>query len=135
MHDEPLRALLRGVDFGEHGLTRNELREHVPNFPRQVYLRLPDSKRYRSVDEVLDQTGWHALARAEGEFSDALDSVPAAGATADGGPPAWGESPLVASTPVIGAPDDEPITGEAEVPPVTRVPEQHESRTPRGPHQ
>lgn len=116
MSDEALRTLLGGVDFGAHGLTRNELRERVPDFPEQVYLRLPDSKRFRSTDEVLDETGWHALARAEGEFVDALDSVPATGAMSEGGPPAWGDSPLISSEPVIGAPDDEPITGEEEAP-------------------
>jgi hypothetical protein len=116
MADDTLRRLLRGVDFGEHGLTRNDLRQRVPDFPGQVYLRLPDSKRYRSVEEVLDQTGWHSLSRAEGEFTDPLDSIPAAGATADGGPPAWGNSPLVESAPVIDAPDDQSVTGEPERP-------------------
>ena len=110
MADQALHHLLQAVDFGQHGLTRNELRERVPNFPEQVYLRLPDSKRYRSVEDILDQTGWHSLARADGEFVDPLDSIPAAGATVDGGPPAWGNSPLVENTPVIDAPGKEPIT-------------------------
>jgi hypothetical protein len=116
MEDNALHGLLRGINYGEHGLTRNDLRRRVPDFPEQVYLRLPDSKRFRSVDEILDQTGWHALARADGEFVDSLDAVPAAGATADGGPPAWGNSPLVESAPIIDAPDNEPITGERDVP-------------------
>jgi hypothetical protein len=116
MDEQVLHRLLRSVDYGEHGLTRNELRDRVPNFPEQVYLRLPDSKRFRSPEEILDQTGWHALARADGEFVDPLDAIPASGATADGGPPAWGNSPLVESTPVIDAPDNERITGEREGP-------------------
>jgi hypothetical protein len=116
MEGDVLHRLLHGVDFGEHGLTRNELRQRVPAFPEQVYLRLPDSKRFRSVEEILEQTGWHALARADGEFVDSLDAIPATGATAEGGPPAWGNSPLVESTPVIGAPDDQSITGAPEPP-------------------
>lgn len=114
MQAEALHRLLGAVDFGEHGLTRNELRDRAPALPEQVYLRLPDSKRFRSVEEILEQTGWHSLARADGEFVDSLDAIPAAGATTEGGPPAWGNSPLVESTPVIGAPDDEPITGAPE---------------------
>lgn len=116
MSDDTLRQQLRNVNFGQRGLTRNELRQQVPDFPEQVYLRLPDSKRYRSLDDVLDQTGWHSLSRAEGEFTDPLDSIPASGATDDGGPPAWGNSPLVENTPVVEAPDDQSITGEREIP-------------------
>lgn len=119
MEDEALRRLLRDVEYGEYGLTRHELRARVPQLPEQVYLRLPDSKRFRSVAEILDQTGWQALARADGEFIDSLDAVPAAGATADGGPPAWGNSPLVESAPVIDAPNDEPVSGGGG-PPTTR---------------
>ena len=114
MAEEALHALLEHLDFGPHGLTRHEIRDRAPRLPADIYLRLPDSKRFRSVEEILDQTGWHSLARAEGEFVDPLDSVPSAGATGDGGPPAWGESPLIASEPVVEAPDDQPITGEPE---------------------
>ena len=44
-----VRAALEHLDFGEHGLTRNELRDRLPDLPDVIYLHLPDSKRFTSA--------------------------------------------------------------------------------------
>ena len=91
---QEMRRRLGHLEWGEHGLTRHELRDAWPEFPQEVYLRLPDSKRYTSVDDVLHEAG-HSFARAEGEFIAADDETPTDGAVADGGPPAWGPDPII----------------------------------------
>lgn len=91
MNAHELRELLESTDYGQ-GLTRDELRERFPELPDDVYLYLPASKRYLSAEDVLNQTGEHALARAEGEMAGPELELDEEGATADGGPPAWGPS-------------------------------------------
>jgi hypothetical protein len=77
-----------------HGLTRNEIKASYPHFPQPLYLRLPDSKRFSSPEEVL-QAARLAPSRAEGEFLGAAPGIPNNLSVEEGGPPAWGESPLV----------------------------------------
>lgn len=74
------------------GLTRDQLREQIPTLPEEVYLYLPAAKKYYSTDEVLNQTGEHALARAEGETAGPELDMPTSGAEADDGPIAFGDS-------------------------------------------
>jgi hypothetical protein len=86
-------AQLAQLDW-TRGLTRNDLKASSPSFPRELYLRLPDSKRFHSPAEVL-RTAWLAPSRAEGDFLGAGPNIPANRSVEEGGPPAWGESPLV----------------------------------------
>lgn len=85
---------LEGVRWGEHGLTRDEIRRQYAQLPLGIYLRLPDSKRFTSPAEVLHEAGV-APSRAEGDFMGAHPDVPAEESVEDGGPPDWGEQPSV----------------------------------------
>ncbi len=76
------------------GLTRNDIKAKYPDFPQQLYLRLPDSKRFSSPQEML-QAARLAPSRAEGDFLGAEPLIPARISVEDGGPPDWGDSPLV----------------------------------------
>jgi|SRR6185437_17172894 len=76
------------------GLTRNDIRAVYPDFPQQLYLLLPDSKRFSSPQEVFFAARL-APSRAEGDFLGAAPIIPARRSVEDGGPPAWGDSPLV----------------------------------------
>jgi hypothetical protein len=77
-----------------HGLTRDQIRLTHHDLPLGIYLRLPDSKRYFSVGEVLHEAGV-ASSRAEGDFMGANPDYPAEESFADGGPPGWSsEDPL-----------------------------------------
>jgi hypothetical protein len=91
---DAIRARLERADYGEHGVTRNDLRAQIPDLPEAIYLHLPDSKRLRSADEVLHEVRSSAW-RAEGEFVGPDDLIPSEGAEADYGPAAYGDSPLV----------------------------------------
>jgi hypothetical protein len=85
---------LEGLDFGP-GLTRDEVRRQVPNLPREIYLELPASKRYRSAAELLHEAV-NAPHRAEGEVvREDFDAFDSEGAEDDGGPAAWGEDPIM----------------------------------------
>lgn len=106
---EAIRARLDGIDYGEHGLTRNELRARIADLPDGIYLHLPDSKRFRDADEVLHEVRTSA-SRAEGEFLAADDNTPSEGAQADYGPAAYGDSPLVSPS-VAGASTNTPLPG------------------------
>ncbi len=88
-----LAARLAQLDWA-HGLTRNDIKTAYPDFPQQVYLRLPDSKRFGSPQETLRAASL-AANRAEGDFLGAMPDIPARLSVEEGGPPAWGESPLV----------------------------------------
>jgi hypothetical protein len=93
---EELRALttrLSQLDW-QHGLTRNDIKAAYPDFPQPLYLRLPDSKRFSSPAEVL-RAARLAPSRAEGDFLGAAPDIPASLSVEEGGPPAWGEDPLV----------------------------------------
>jgi hypothetical protein len=90
---QALTAHLAQLDWS-HGLTRNDLKEAYPDFPQQIYLHLPDSKRFASPQEVL-RSARLAPSRAEGDFLGATPDIPARRAVEEGGPPGWGASPLV----------------------------------------
>jgi hypothetical protein len=86
-------AHMTQLDWAQ-GLTRNEIKAVYPDFPQELYLLLPDSKRFRSPQEVF-QAARLAPSRAEGDFLGAAPMFPARRSVEEGGPPAWGESPLV----------------------------------------
>jgi hypothetical protein len=106
---DAIRARLERVDYGEHGVTRNDLRAQIPDLPEAIYLHLPDSKRLRSADEVLHEVRSSAW-RAEGEFVGPDDLIPSEGAEADYGPAAYGDSPLV-SLGAVGPTTNTPLPG------------------------
>src|SRR5438093_12175032 len=106
---EPIGERLARVDYSEHGLTRNDLRAQIPDLPDAIYLHLPDSKRFRSAAEVLHEVRSSA-SRAEGEFVGPDDLIPGAGAQADYGPAAYGDSPLV-SPGAVGPSTNTPVPG------------------------
>lgn len=102
-NDDALRlsadqALEAAMALGElswgSGLTREEIRRKYRALPRAIYLRLPDSKRFTSANEVLREAGV-AASRAEGEYLGANPDIPAEECVEDGGPPDWGQQPAV----------------------------------------
>lgn len=92
------------------GLTRHQIRRKVPGLPRAIFLRLPDSKHYSSVGEVLHDAGV-AASRAEGEFLGSDPEIPEAELLAEGGPPAWGPSSLYTVGGVVDGGSAEDNTG------------------------
>ncbi len=93
-----VRPELEQIDWGEHGLTRQDLQDRLPDFPHVLYLHLPASKRFRNAAELI-----HAIDvdfdRAEGEFFDSAEAATLPDereVREDGGPPAWGQDPLLA---------------------------------------
>src|SRR5579885_3131560 len=88
-----LTAQLAQLDWGR-GLTRNDIKAAWPDFPQAVYLRLPDSKRFGSPREML-HAARIAPSRAEGDFLGAQPGIPTDLSVEEGGPPGWGDSPLV----------------------------------------
>ena len=117
---EQARAMLDRLDYGEHGLTRHDMRAQAPDLPDIIYLHLPDSKRFSNTDEVLREV--HASpGRAEGEFIAATDNTE--DAEADYGPAGYGDSLLIdpslasasGNTPVPGF-DGNSIDTENEFP-------------------
>lgn len=87
-----LRRALNALDW-EHGLTRRQVRRRCPLLPHSIYLRLPDSKRYYAANDVLHDALISA-SRAEGEFLGPTPDLPEEESQDEGGPPAWGPSPL-----------------------------------------
>ena len=81
------------LDWGEDGLTRDEIRERYPKLPSALYLRLPSSKRFTSALDVLHNVA-DSETRAEGEIPGDSAESPEAESIGDGGPPAWGPDPL-----------------------------------------
>ena len=101
-HPDELRAAaahLAQLDWAQ-GLTRNDIKAAYPAFPHPIYLLLPDSKRFRSPEEVF-LAARLAPSRAEGDFLGATVDIPAKTSVEEGGPPSWGESPLVTPGGVI----------------------------------
>jgi hypothetical protein len=90
---EGLTVQLAQLDW-QRGLTRNDIKTAWPDFPQSVYLRLPDSKRFSSPREVL-HAARIAPSRAEGDFLGAQPGIPTDLSVEEGGPPGWGDSPLV----------------------------------------
>ena len=83
--------ILHEIDW-TGGLTRDEIRLQYHELPLAIYLRLPDSKRFTSADEVLRDAGF-AENRAEGDFLGPDPDFPERASVEDGGPPGWGEDP------------------------------------------
>lgn len=91
MSEQDVRRKLEALDLSA-GLTRDELKERVPELPNEVYIYLPAAKKFYTANEVLAQTGANALARAEGEGLPPDLDLPVIGAVEDGGPAAFGPS-------------------------------------------
>ncbi len=96
-----LIAQLARLDW-THSLTRNDIKNSYPAFPQALYLHLPDSQRFGSPQEVIHAARL-ASSRAEGDFLGSAPDIPAALSVEDGGPPAWGNSPLITPGGVIDA--------------------------------
>jgi hypothetical protein len=94
---EDVRAAARVLTrlHWEQGMTRTQIRRRYAQLPEAIFLRLPDSKRYHSAADVLRDAGL-AASRAEGEYLGANPDIPEAESLSEGGPPAWGPSPLFA---------------------------------------
>ncbi len=90
---EATAQALGQMDFGDDGLTRDEIRAHYHALPRAIYLRLPASKHFIHAGEVL-QEAEIAPSRAEGEFLGAHPDLHEAEVIEEGGPPLWGPTPL-----------------------------------------
>lgn len=84
---------LATLDWGEEGLTRDEIRERYPKLPSALYLRLPASKRFTSMNDMLHNVA-DAQVRAEGEIPEDSAESPEFDSIGDGGPPAWGPDPI-----------------------------------------
>ncbi|HEY7124801.1 MAG TPA: hypothetical protein VH540_12675 [Ktedonobacterales bacterium] len=102
-HD--LQEHLARIDWA-HGLTRNDIKAAYPAFPQALFLRLPDSKRFNSPEEVL-HAARTAPSRAEGDFMGAEPDFPSKRSVEEGGPPDWGDSPLVTPGGVIDSGSEE----------------------------
>ena len=103
-------VMLEHLDYGERGLTRNDMRAQLPELPDAIYLHLPDSKRFSTADEALHEVA-RSAGRAEGEFVAANDETGSDAAPADEGAPAgYGNDPLVEAT-VVGPSTNTPIGG------------------------
>lgn len=91
---ETVTLRLMELDFGEDGLTRDQIRKHYRELPEALYLRMPSSRHFLTADEAL-RDALDARARAEGDFLGAQPDIPDAESVEDGGPPAWGGDPLL----------------------------------------
>jgi len=98
---QKLVAQLARLDWAR-GLTRSQIKAGYPAFPQAIYLHLPDSQRFESPEEML-HAARVAASRAEGDFLGPTPQIPARRSIEDGGPPAWGNSPLVTPGGVIDA--------------------------------
>ncbi len=112
---ECVRAAARALDHLDwhQGLTRVQIRRKCPSLPAGIFLRLPDSKRYTSAVEVLHDAGV-AASRAEGEYLGPNPDIPEDESLAEGGPPAWGPSPLYTVGGVENSGSAEDTTGILE---------------------
>lgn len=102
-----VRRQLESLDYGEQGLTRNDLRSLIAGLPDAIYLHLPDSKHFTSAAEVLHEVQ-RSAARAEGEFIAADDDTESA--LADSGPAGYGDDPLISPT-LTSANANPPVPG------------------------
>lgn len=98
---EQLMEQLVQLDWAR-GLTRSDIKAAWPDFPQSVYLCLPDSKRFKSPREVL-HVARIAASRAEGDFLGPAPLIPTDLSLEEGGPPGWGNSPLVTPGGMIDA--------------------------------
>lgn len=100
IHDAAMQARPQLAALAwDHGLTRNDIRHYLPNFPQVLYLRLPDSKRFAHADDVLRAAANFSL-RAEGEFTDVISTPEEVAEEREvfelGGPPSYGADPIYA---------------------------------------
>lgn len=91
---ETLALRLMELDYGPDGLTRDQLRRRLKDLPEALYLRLPASRHYLDASAVLRDAG-SAPSRSEGDFLGPNPGIPDAESVDDGGPPAWGPTPLL----------------------------------------
>ncbi len=84
---------LMELDYGEDGLTRDQIRKRFRDLPEAIYLRMPSSRHFHSAEEALRDAA-DARSRAEGDFLGPQPDIPAQASVGDGGPPAWGGDPL-----------------------------------------
>lgn len=91
---ETVMLRLMELDYGNEGLTRDQIREQYEQLPEAIYLRMPSSRRFLTATEALHDVGF-SRGRAEGEFLGARPDIPDADSMADGGPPTWGGDPLL----------------------------------------
>lgn len=90
---ETVALHLMELRFGDEGLTRDQIRDQYRDLPEEVYLRLPASRHYLDAEEVLRDAG-DSRSRAEGDFLGPHPDIPERASMEDGGPPAWGGTPL-----------------------------------------
>lgn len=82
------------LDFGQDGLTRDEIRKKYRDLPEVVYLRMPSRRHFLNAEEIVRDV-LDARSRAEGEYLGPDPDIPDAASVSDGGPPAWGGDPLL----------------------------------------
>lgn len=85
---------LMELDYGEDGLTRDQIRKRYRELPEVIYLRMPSSRRFLNAEEAMRDV-LDARSRAEGEYLGPQPDIPTADSIGDGGPPAWGGDPLL----------------------------------------
>jgi hypothetical protein len=115
--EDELRAIqhLDAMAWPAEGLTRDEIKRKFRDMPKGLYLRLPSRKRYHSPAEVF-RDAEIAPSRAEGDFVGAHPDIPEAESVSDGGPPAWGGTPLfnVGGVEDSGSAEDRDAEGDEE---------------------
>lgn len=94
-HDELETVMLRlmELDYGEDGLSRDQIRKRYHDLPEVIYLRMPSSRHFRTAEEAMRDV-LDARSRAEGDYLGADPTIPDQQSVEDGGPPAWGGDPL-----------------------------------------
>lgn len=90
---ETVTLRLMELDYGQDGLTRDQIRKRYRELPEAIYLRMPSSRHFNSAEEALHDV-LEARSRAEGEYLGPQPDIPARASVGDGGPPAWGGDPL-----------------------------------------
>ena len=85
---------LRALDWS-HGLTRDQVRARLGDFPAGVYLLLPSEREFRGPEDLV-RFYRRAWVRSHQE------GIPASGAAEDGGPAAWGPSPPATGARAVG---------------------------------
>ena len=88
-----LQPRLSALAWG-NGLTRDDLLAAIPDLPRPLYLHMPASKRFTDLRDLA-----HVILNEMRLVDAEADSLPVEAETmALGGPPTWGEDPLLAGT-------------------------------------
>lgn len=91
---ETVMLRLMELNFGDDGLTRDQVRKKFHDLPEALYLRMPASRRFLNAEDALREA-LDARSRAEGDFLGPQPDIPEALSVDDGGPPAWGGDPLL----------------------------------------